>query len=112
MTFRPLVAQAGVPVTAGDRDVDGAAAAVELLGAALAVEGGLEELAGLEGVDDELDDDPQPAARPTQISAAVNRPASVAGTRPVPRSRLPDRSRIGNTPVPPSVAPRALSRKV
>ena len=69
-----------------DGGVDGA---VLLLGAAA----GLEELAGLVGVDDELDDDPQPAASATQISAATARPA--------PCFPLPGRSRIGNTPVPP-----------
>jgi hypothetical protein len=44
------------------------AGAVLLLGAMA----GLDELAGLAGADDdELDDDPQPAARATQISAAA-----------------------------------------
>ncbi|HLM87913.1 MAG TPA: hypothetical protein VK284_02625 [Streptosporangiaceae bacterium] len=104
VTFRPLVAQGdgpGVPVTAGDTDVDGAVAGVVLLGAAA----GLEEPAELAGVDGELDDDPQPAASATQISAAT--------AWPIPGFPLPGRSRIGNTPTPPElVAPHAPSSKV
>jgi hypothetical protein len=54
---------------------------------------GLDELAGLDGADDELDDDAQPVAIATQISAAT--------ARPEPRFPLPERSRVGNTPAPP-----------
>ncbi len=78
----------------------GVAGAVLLLGAAA----GLEELGGVDG-DGELDDDPQPAASATQISAAA--------APPIPGFPLPGRSRIENTPTPPKlVAPHALSSKV
>jgi hypothetical protein len=69
----------------------GAGALVPLPAAAV-----LDELAGLDGAacePGELADEPQPAASAAQISAAAIRPAR--------GFRLPERSRIGNTPVPP-----------
>ncbi len=78
----------------------GVAGAALLLGAAA----GLEELGGVDG-DGELDDDPQPAASATQISAAA--------ARPIPGFPLPGRPRIENTPTPPQLmAPHAPSSKV
>ena len=48
------------------------------------------ELGGLAGVDDELDDEEQPAAAARTISVAA-----------VPAIPLRERSALGNTPVPP-----------
>jgi hypothetical protein len=85
LTLRSLVAQAGVPVTAGDKDPAGAEAGVELPPAAGVVP---DEVGGADDVDDELDDDEQPATAARTISAAA-----------APRIPLPERSTLGNTPV-------------
>jgi hypothetical protein len=107
VTFRSLGAQAAGPVLVGTTDGDFAAGPV-LAGAA-----GLEELAGLAGAGDELDDDPQPAASAAQASTAATHPARAAVTRPPAGFSLPERPASTNTAVPPlGAAPRAPSRKV
>ena len=107
VTFRSLGAQAAVPVLVGTADGDDPAGPV-LAGAA-----GLEELAGLAGVDGELDDDPQAAASAAQASTATTHPARQAATRPSAGFPLPERPALTNTAVPPlGAAPRAPSRKV
>src|SRR5580658_9110091 len=97
---RPLVAQAGVPVTAGDSDVDGAETGAVLLPAA----GGLDEaaeLAEVSGAVGELDDDEQLAAAARTISTAATWAARAPARRTARRFPLPERSPLGNTPVPP-----------
>jgi hypothetical protein len=97
VTFRSLGAQAARLVTAGDADDDAGPEAVLLAGAAE-----LEELAGLDGADDELDGDPQPAASPAKASAATTRA----------RFAVPERSTFGNTPVPPNCGARCAIQQV
>jgi hypothetical protein len=98
---RPLVAQAGVPVTAGDSDVDGAEAGAVLLPAA----GGLDEaaeLAEVSGAVGELDDDEEQLATAARtISPAATWATRVLARRAARRFPLPERSPLGNTPVPP-----------
>jgi hypothetical protein len=84
VTFRPLVAHGAGPVAAGDSDEAGVVATAVLLLGAAGLDG---ELAG---VDDELDDDEQPATAARTISAAA-----------APRIPSPERSTLGNTSVPP-----------
>jgi hypothetical protein len=59
-------------------------------GVPLPTAAGLDGLGGVAGVDDELDDDEQPATEARMISAAA-----------VPRIPLRERSTLGNNPVPP-----------
>jgi hypothetical protein len=61
--------------------VDGAVAGAVVPPPAVA---GLDEAAELEDADDELDDDAQPAASATQISAAATWPIRPPVTRPRP----------------------------
>jgi hypothetical protein len=91
-----LGAQAAWLVTAGDAD-DDAVAGAELGGAA-----GLAELAGLNGADGALDDDPQPAASAAKASATTTRA----------RFAVPERSVFGNTPVPPHCGARCAIQQV
>jgi hypothetical protein len=90
-SFRPLVAQAGVPVTAGDSDVDGAEAGAVLLPAG----GGLDEtaeLAGVSGAVGELDDDEEQLATVARtISPAATWATQVPARRAARRFPLPER---------------------